>query len=72
MCTKLFAQLESLKTYLMIHSGNSPLKCHICDKSFDLYKSLKAPLLTLTDERPHNCPTCDRPLLRLKIKKKIN
>lgn len=42
----------------MIHTGERPHKCHLCEKAFIQQVSLKDHLKTHTGETPYVCSVC--------------
>ncbi|XP_026467976.1 putative zinc finger protein 833 [Ctenocephalides felis] len=64
---KPFATKHNLNRHEIIHSGERPHECKICNKRFSRSSSLRQHSLIHTGERPHICELCNK-----KFNKKSN
>ncbi|XP_055845187.1 zinc finger protein 600-like [Episyrphus balteatus] len=58
-CEAVFTHPTSLKTHMLVHSGERPFKCDHCDKSFARKTVLNIHRRLHTGEKPYKCPLCD-------------
>lgn len=49
-----------LTDHLLVHSGDQPHSCSVCNKKFSLRSNLKRHMRTHTGEKPFICCVCDR------------
>lgn len=55
-----FGRKGDLQRHTMLHTGERPYKCEVCDKSFSQKPHLLSHQSVHTGERPYKCSECDR------------
>lgn len=49
-----------MKRHRLIHTGEKPFKCDICDKAFNRSFNVSQHRLIHTDEKPFKCDLCSQ------------
>uniref|UniRef100_A0A3P8TL65 C2H2-type domain-containing protein n=1 Tax=Amphiprion percula TaxID=161767 RepID=A0A3P8TL65_AMPPE len=60
LCSKNFAQRQSLKYHLKTHIGEKSFSCSVCNKRFMQKGNLKYHMIVHSAERPYSCNVCSR------------
>lgn len=58
-CDSSFTQKHSLKTHMLIHTGDMPFSCKHCNRKFRLKTALVTHERLHTDEKPFSCSECN-------------
>lgn len=59
MCTKSFANHNSLETHKRTHTGSMPYSCIVCSRQFKQSSHLYSHMFTHSSEKPHACNLCE-------------
>lgn len=49
-----------MKIHILVHSGERPHKCNICNRGFTQLHVLKRHMLIHTGEKPYSCKVCNK------------
>ncbi|KAE9528684.1 hypothetical protein AGLY_012259 [Aphis glycines] len=66
---------SSLETHKLVHTGENPYNCVVCNKLFSVSTNLNIHMRTHTGEKPYNCDICNKAFftsLNLKMHKMIH